>query len=142
MTAACASTQDHVPASPSSALAPPPWEPVAMAPENAPASTTLSPAPIETRTRSIGGAAPPAHDPRLYGSRGTIDLDLKDADIRDVCRLIADVGNVNIVVGDGVEGRVTIRMKHVRWDRALDAILAAKGFRAEQDGNIVTVLAK
>ena len=113
-----------------------------MAPENAPASTTLSPAPIETRTRSIGGAAPPAHDPRLYGSRGTIDLDLKDADIRDVCRLIADVGNVNIVVGDGVEGRVTIRMKHVRWDRALDAILAAKGFRAEQDGNIVTVLAK
>jgi secretin/TonB-like protein len=141
LAAACAPPAP--PAEPSTALAPIPWQPVATTSETGPASTSLpSSPPVPTETRVIG-ERPPAPDPgSLRGTGGAVDLDVKDADVGDVCRLLADVGHVNLVVGDGVEGRVTVRMHHVRWDKALEAILAAKGYRAVQDGNIVTVLAK
>ncbi|MFT3697288.1 MAG: hypothetical protein QM831_29365 [Kofleriaceae bacterium] len=47
-----------------------------------------------------------------------IDLDVKDADIRDVFRLLADTAHVNLVVGDTVSGRVTMKVKRVAWDAA------------------------
>ncbi len=88
-------------------------------------------------TRVIGAEARGAR----YGGR-PIDLDLKDADIGNVCRLLADVGKVNIVLGDGVQGRVTLSMKRVPWDQALDAVIEAKGLRAEREGNVILVYAK
>jgi type IV pilus assembly protein PilQ len=88
-------------------------------------------------TRTIGGA--PAAARQSFRGRA-IDLDVKNADIHEVCRLLADVGKVNIVVSDDVRGEITIKMKHVPWDQALDVILRAKGFRAERDGNIILVL--
>ena len=78
--------------------------------------------------------------PRYVGK--PIDLDLKDADIGNVCRLLADVGKVNIVLGDGVQGKVTLTMHHVPWDQALDAVIAAKGLRTERDGNVILVFNK
>ncbi|RLB53350.1 MAG: type IV pilus secretin PilQ, partial [Deltaproteobacteria bacterium] len=59
---------------------------------------------------------------RRFGGR-RIDLDLKDADIHNVFRIVADVGRVNIVAADNVSGKVTIRMRNVPWDQALDTIL-------------------
>src|SRR5262245_56900243 len=47
-----------------------------------------------------------------------LDLDVKGADLHDVYRLLADVGNVNIVVADTVQGKVTMRLKRVAWDLA------------------------
>jgi type IV pilus assembly protein PilQ len=47
-----------------------------------------------------------------------IDLDVKDADIHDVLRLLADVGHVNLVVSDEVAGKVTVKLKRVAWDLA------------------------
>src|SRR5262245_33208423 len=44
-----------------------------------------------------------------------IDLDLKDADVHNVLRLLSDVGNVNIVVPDDVQGAVTLRIEGVPW---------------------------
>jgi type IV pilus assembly protein PilQ len=88
-------------------------------------------------SRTIGGES---SGPRYTGK--AIDLDLKDADIHNVCRLLADVGHVNIVLGDGVQGQVTLVMKRVPWDQALDAVLAAKGLRSERDGNVILVFAK
>jgi type IV pilus assembly protein PilQ len=78
--------------------------------------------------------------PRYTGRR--IDVDLKDADVANVCRLIADVGNVNIVLGDGVQGSVTLTMHRVPWDQALESVLRAKGLRAEREGNVILVFAK
>jgi type IV pilus assembly protein PilQ len=60
---------------------------------------------------------------------GVIDLDVHDADIHDVCRLLADVGHANIVVSDDVHGMVTVRMRRVPWDEALEAIAMSKGLR-------------
>jgi type IV pilus assembly protein PilQ len=48
---------------------------------------------------------------------------------------------VNVVVADDVKGTITLRLRNVPWDQALDTILRAKGYRAEREGNIITVLA-
>lgn len=75
---------------------------------------------------------------RRYTGR-RIDLDLKDADVHNVLRLLADVGRVNIVTADNVSGTVTIRMRDVPWDRALDVVLQSKSLGMVQEGNIVRV---
>ncbi|MCP4808903.1 MAG: type IV pilus secretin PilQ [Proteobacteria bacterium] len=68
-----------------------------------------------------------------------INIDLVDADIHSVFRLIAHVSRLNIVAGDDVRGTVTVRLEDVPWDQALAAILQAKGLGAQRFGNIVRV---
>ncbi|MGC4064535.1 MAG: secretin and TonB N-terminal domain-containing protein [Polyangiaceae bacterium] len=70
-----------------------------------------------------------------YGGR-RINLDLKDADIHNVLRLLAEVGRVNVVTADNVQGNVTIRMRNVPWDQALDVILQAKGLGMVRRANM------
>ncbi len=83
--------------------------------------------------------------PALFGqardrySGRRIDLDLKDADIHNVLRLLADVGHVNIVTADNVTGTVTIRMRNVPWDQALDVILQAKNLGVVRQANMLRV---
>jgi type IV pilus assembly protein PilQ len=74
---------------------------------------------------------------RYSGRR--IDLDLKDADIHNILRLLADVGKVNIVTADDVSGNITIRMRNVPWDQALDVVLQAKGLGMVWQGNLIRV---
>jgi type IV pilus assembly protein PilQ len=74
---------------------------------------------------------------RYSGRR--IDLDFKDADIHNILRLLADVGHVNIVTADDVSGTVTIRMRNVAWDHALDVILQAKRLGMVREGNLIRV---
>ncbi|MEO8877458.1 MAG: secretin and TonB N-terminal domain-containing protein, partial [Polyangiaceae bacterium] len=74
---------------------------------------------------------------RFAGRR--IDLDLKDADIHNILRLLADVGRVNVVTADDVTGNVTIRMRNVPWDQALDVVLQAKGLGMVRQGNLIRV---
>jgi type IV pilus assembly protein PilQ len=73
-----------------------------------------------------------------YGGR-RIDLDFKDADIHNILRLLAEVGGVNVVTSDDVSGSVTIRMRNVPWDQALDVILQAKGLGMIRRGNLIRV---
>jgi len=88
----------------------------------------VSAAPMQTK-----GPAPT----KFAGKR--IDLDFKEADIHNILRLLAEVGGVNIVTSDDVSGAVTIRMRDVPWDQALEVILQAKGLGAERRGNLVRV---
>jgi len=74
---------------------------------------------------------------RYSGRR--IDLDLKDADIHNVLRLLADVGHVNIITADNVTGTVTIRMRNVPWDQAMDVILQAKNLGVVRQANLLRV---
>ncbi len=72
--------------------------------------------------------------------RGTkIDLDFKDADIHNLLRLLADVGGVSIVIPDEIKYRVTVRMRRVPWDQALEVILASKGLWYERSGNLLRI---
>lgn len=75
--------------------------------------------------------------PQFAGRR--IDLDFKDADIHNILRLLAEVGQVNIVTADNVSGSVTIRMKNVPWDEALHVILQAKGLGMVRRDNLIRV---
>lgn len=88
-------------------------------------------------TKRIGPSAEESARSRWIGR--PIDLDVKDADIHDVLRLLSDVGHANIVVADDVAGRVTVRMKHVPWDQALDVVARAKGLAVERDGGVMLV---
>jgi len=74
---------------------------------------------------------------RYTGRR--ISLDLKDADIQNVLRLLADVSRLNIVAGDDVQGKVTIKLRNVPWDQALDIILKSKALDKQRNGNIIRV---
>ena len=78
-------------------------------------------------------------DPAQISNARTINLDLVNADIHNVFRLISHVSGVNIVSSDQVEGQVTVRMIDVPWDMALAAILQAKGLDATTYGNIVRI---
>jgi len=68
-----------------------------------------------------------------------IDLDLKNADLHDVFRLLADTGHVNLVVSDEVSGKVTLRLKRVAWDAAACTVAAVKQLTITVDGNILLV---
>jgi type IV pilus assembly protein PilQ len=74
---------------------------------------------------------------RYNGRR--IDIDLKDADVHNVLRLLADTGHVNIVTADDVSGTITIRMRNVPWDQVLDVVLQAKGLGMVRQGNLLRV---
>jgi type IV pilus assembly protein PilQ len=84
------------------------------------------------------GTVPMQTAPGRFGGR-RIDLDFKDADIHNILRLLADVGKVNIVTADDVSGSVTIKMKNVPWDQALDVVLQAKGLGMVRTGNLIRV---
>jgi type IV pilus assembly protein PilQ len=75
---------------------------------------------------------------RRYSGR-RIDLDFKGADIHNILRLLSDVGQVNIVTSDDVKGEVTIKMRNVPWDQALDVILRSKLLGQVREGNLIRV---
>ena len=68
-----------------------------------------------------------------------ISLDFKDADIKNVFRLLAEVSGLNIVVTSDVNRRVTVRLVEVPWDQAMDLIIATNGLDKEQIGNVVRI---
>ncbi|MDF0644793.1 MAG: type IV pilus secretin PilQ [Nitrospira sp.] len=74
---------------------------------------------------------------RYVGRR--ISLDFQQADISNVLRLIAEVSGFNIVVGEGVKSKVTMKLVSVPWDQALDMILKMNGLGKIRQGNILWV---
>jgi type IV pilus assembly protein PilQ len=69
-----------------------------------------------------------------------VSVDFKDADIRQVLRIISLKSGVDIVAGSDVEALVTIKLTNVPWEEALDIILRTYGFTYERKGNIVRVM--
>jgi type IV pilus assembly protein PilQ len=74
-----------------------------------------------------------------YGGQ-TISLDFQDANIKTVLRLLSEVGGVTIVSGDDVKGNVTVYMKKVPWNQALDTILDVQGLAKKQMGDVISVM--
>ena len=80
--------------------------------------------------------APPARSRHYSGRR--IDVDFKNADIRDVLGILADVGGVVIVAADAVKSRVSIRMR-APWDQVLETLTRKNGLSYDRDGKIIHV---
>lgn len=68
-----------------------------------------------------------------------LSLNFQDIEIRSVLQLIADFTDLNLVASDTVAGRITLRLKNVPWDQALDIIMKTKGLDKRQIGNVLMV---
>ena len=68
-----------------------------------------------------------------------LSLNFQNIDIHAVLNLIADFKNFNVVTTDAVRGTVTLRLKNVPWDQALDIILDSKGLGYRQMGNVLSI---
>jgi type IV pilus assembly protein PilQ len=75
---------------------------------------------------------------KIYTGR-KLSLDFKDADIKNILRLIAEVSNFNVITADDVSGKITMRLVDVPWDQALDIVLQAKGLGKIHVGNVIWV---
>ena len=100
-------------------------QPVQMAAEGAPAEK-------DSRSDDVV-----AGQTRFVGRR--ISLDFQQADITNILRLIAEVSGFNIVVGEGVKSKVTMKLVSVPWDQALDMLLKMNGLGMIRQGTIVWV---
>src|SRR5207253_9177998 len=90
------------------------------------------------RAAADRSGAPAELDDRNYNGR-RVDFNVKDIDIKNLLGAIAEISKKNIIVADDVKGTVTIKLRNVPWDQALDIILKAKGLGREEVGNIIRV---
>jgi type IV pilus assembly protein PilQ len=79
-----------------------------------------------------------AEDEKKYSGQ-RISLDFKDADIKNVFRLLAEISGLNIVVTGDVVKRVTVRLVDIPWDQAMALLLDTNGLDKEQVGNVVRI---
>ena len=86
----------------------------------------------EKQAAQVGGV-------KRYTDR-IISLDFQDADIKSVLRLMAEYGNISIISGDDVKGNITLTLKSVPWDQALDSILNIKGLTKKQSDDVIIVM--
>jgi type IV pilus assembly protein PilQ len=68
-----------------------------------------------------------------------IDLNFQNVELRSVLQIIAEVAELNLVVSDTVSGNITLRLKNVPWDQALDIILKTKGLDQRTVGNVLLI---
>ena len=71
-----------------------------------------------------------------------LSLNFQNIEVRSLLQVIADFTNFNIVTSDSVTGAVTLRLKDVPWDQALDIVLQAKGLGMRKAGNVIWVAPK
>ncbi|RYF15598.1 MAG: type IV pilus secretin PilQ [Comamonadaceae bacterium] len=71
-----------------------------------------------------------------------LSLNFQNIEVRALLQVIADFTNFNIVTSDSVTGAVTLRLKDVPWDQALDIILQAKGLGMRRSGNVLWIAPK
>lgn len=68
-----------------------------------------------------------------------LSLNFQNIEVRAVLQLIADFTDLNLITSDTVTGNVTLRLKNVPWDQALDIVLRSKGLGMVKDGNVISV---
>ncbi|MDR1871388.1 MAG: type IV pilus secretin PilQ [Deltaproteobacteria bacterium] len=114
-----------------------------FAPPPSPAPT-VTPVAAQNSPNPLGNLPEVIVDPMVSLSNKTysgerITLDFQNADIHNILRLIGEVSGMNVVVSDQVSGKVTLKLKNVPWDQALDIVLASKNLGAISNGNVLRV---
>jgi type IV pilus assembly protein PilQ len=98
----------------------------------------VSPTPVAKKVEEEKKVSEEGVPQKVYTGR-KLSLDFKDADIKNILRLIAEVSNLNIIVADEVTGKITMRLVDVPWDQALEIILQSKNLDKRQVGNVVRI---
>ncbi|MFO1315977.1 MAG: type IV pilus secretin PilQ [Burkholderiales bacterium] len=100
----------------------------------------------QTDNRFILEVKPIQEDPNklIQGSRGgykgeKLSLNFQNVEVRAVLQVIADFTGLNIITSDTVQGSLTLRLKDIPWDQALDIILQTKGLDMRKNGNVVLI---
>ena len=106
-------------------------------------STKFHVRPVQMTTGADGGEKSLPKDDLVIGETHyigrRISLDFQQADISNVLRLIAEVSGFNMVVGEGVKSKVTMKLVSVPWDQALDMILKMNGLGKIRQSNILWI---
>ncbi len=76
---------------------------------------------------------------RMVYTGERLSLNFQDIEVRSVLQLLADFTELNLVTSDTVDGKITLRLKNVPWDQALDIILKSKGLSKRQVDNVIMV---
>lgn len=91
----------------------------------------------ESRTPASSSGENVPDEKKYTGQK--LSFDFKDADIKNIFRLLAEVSGINIVVTADVNRKVTLRLVEVPWDQALDLLINTNGLGKEQIGNVVRI---
>src|SRR5437870_13587921 len=92
------------------------------------------------RPVQIAQATPPAAPPAPTNGQRLISFDFKDADVVNLLRILAAESNKNVVIGDDVKGKMSISLRNVPWDLALDTILDTRGLRRIEKDNVLRIV--
>ncbi|MBI2526269.1 MAG: AMIN domain-containing protein [Candidatus Rokubacteria bacterium] len=94
------------------------------------------------RPPRVAQAQTPAQAPAAPAPNGTrlISMDFKDADVVNLLRILAAESGRNIVTGDDVKGKVSISLRNVTWEQALETILEVRGLQKIERGGVIRVV--
>ena len=100
----------------------------------------------QTDNKFIVEVKPVAEDPNKLTKSGQtgyagekLTLNFQKIDVREALNVIADFTELNMVISDTVSGNITLRLKDVPWDQALDIILQSRGLDMRKNGNVIQV---
>ena len=100
----------------------------------------------QTDTQFVVEVKPVQYDPNklVQGTRGgyageKLSLNFQNVEVRSVLNVIADFTDMNIITSDSVQGNLTLRLKDVPWDQALDLILQTRGLDMRKNGNVLWI---
>ena len=98
----------------------------------------------QSDTQFVVEVKPAAVDPSKLSQRGRysgekLSLNFQNVEVRAVLNVIADFTDLNIITSDTVAGSITLRLKDVPWDQALDIILQTRGLDMRKSGNVIWI---
>lgn len=117
-------------------VAPAPSSPGEEAQRGAPSKESNRTQAIASESAPLEGAQLPLE--KTYQGK-PISLDLQDADLTNVLRLLADVSGMNLVVEPDVSGKVTLKVENIPWDQVLDMVLMMNGLGREEVGGVIRI---
>jgi type IV pilus assembly protein PilQ len=102
----------------------------------------------QSDTQLVVDVRPIKEDPNklVQGTQGyrgeKVTFNFQNVEVRAVLQAIADISGINIITSDAVSGNLTLRLKEVPWDQALDVVLQAKGLDMRKNGNVMWIAPK
>ncbi|MEV4783591.1 type IV pilus secretin PilQ [Burkholderia sp. LMU1-1-1.1] len=102
----------------------------------------------QSDTQLVIDIKPIKEDPNklTQGSQGyrgeKLSFNFQNVEVRAALQAIADISGLNIITSDSVSGNLTLRLKEVPWDQALDVVLQAKGLDMRKNGNVLWIAPK
>lgn len=103
----------------------------------------------QSDTQLVIDVKPVKEDPNRPGGNGTqgyrgekLSFNFQNVEVRAALQAIADISGLNIITSDSVSGNLTLRLKDVPWDQALDVVLQAKGLDMRKNGTVLWIAPK